>query len=328
MSSQLAAAAASEDSAPVQVTARPLSELSVTLRGSAPATVVSLNRTQVAARLAATISSIEVVVGDTVVAGATLATLDCTEYRQELARNEALLDAYQARRELADQQLARALKLLPTRNISEEQVNQRRAEFEAAEAEIVAQRAQIAISRRQVQYCTIASPFDGVVVERLSSEGAYVSPGTPVVEVLGTNRDELDSRIPVDATGSLSSSAATFQTEDAQYSVSLRTMLPLIDETSRSRRARFSFDDERPLAGTPGRLVWVTEPDAVPAHLVVSRPEGLGVYVAEGDRARFVVLPDALPGRPASTGLPPDALIIVEGRYNIVSGSRIAVNAS
>ncbi len=311
------------DAVPVSV--EPLSALAVTLSGSAPGTAVSLHHTEVASRLAGVIDSIAVEVGDRVATGDVLAELDCTEYARELARHEAQLEALEARRTLADAQLQRALKLLPTRNIPEEQVNQRRAEFDVASAEIVAQKAQVAISRRQVEHCRIVSPFDGVVTRRTASLGAYVSPGTAVAEVIDTERVEVSSQVPLGDVGQLATRPLSFRTDNGEYEVALRTLVPLIDASSRSQEARLRFAGEPAVPGTPGRVVWVADDSAVPAHLLVAHDGALGVYVADDGVARFVPLPGAVEGRAAAANLDPDTLVITLGRHAVAPGRPIVV---
>lgn len=309
----------------VRVTVRPLSDVAVTLSESAPATVVELNHARVASQLAGVVDSIEVEVGERAGAGDVLATLDCTEYRQTLARAEAQLDALEARRRLAEEQLKRALKLLPTRNISEEQVNQRRAEADAASAELVAQRAQIAIAGRQVEYCRIESPYDGIVTQRHASRGDFVSPGSPIADILDTRAVEVSTRLPLDAVSRIDGQRLVFRSGQDEYPVRLRTMLPMVDASSRSREARLQFTGEPALAGTPGRLAWESDTPAIPAYLLVERGEGRGVFVADDGRARFVVLPGALAGRPAQTDLDTQTPIVTEGRHRLEPGIAIEI---
>ncbi|MDH3637484.1 MAG: biotin/lipoyl-binding protein, partial [Gammaproteobacteria bacterium] len=126
---------------PVRVHALPLSELEVPIQYSAPATVVSLNETQISAELAARIVDIMVLEGDIVPQGATLVRLDCRDYDLGLQRAQGDLTALLAREKLARQQLKRAESLARTKNISQELLDQRRTEIEAASAEVAAQRA-------------------------------------------------------------------------------------------------------------------------------------------------------------------------------------------
>ena len=80
-----------------------------------------------------------------------------------------------------------------------------------------------------------------------------------------------------------------------------------------------------PPPGAPGRLRWRHEASALPAHLLVRRDGVLGVMVADGERARFVLLPGAREGRSVSVRLPPQTLIITRGRHGLADGDEITV---
>ncbi|GJL82114.1 MAG: MexH family multidrug efflux RND transporter periplasmic adaptor subunit [marine bacterium B5-7] len=313
---------------PLEVTVDTLASVSVVIESSAPATVVSLNRTQVAAQISGVISSIGVEVGDTVEADGILATINCADFQQILARDESQLLALVARRRLAREELDRALKLIKTRNISEEQLVQRQADFDSAVAGISAQKAQIALSRRQVSLCEIRSPFAGVVIQRPVSLGAYVMPGTPVVEVLDTNRLEVRADVPLDAIESLDRQILTFSAGGTSYPIKLRSVVPLVNEGTRSQQARLEFEGATATAGTPGRLVWTLPGLAIPAHLLVRRNASLGIFVVDGEHARFVKLIGALEGKPVQTDLAADTRIVIDGRHALEDGRKVIVEAS
>ncbi|MCZ7596505.1 MAG: HlyD family efflux transporter periplasmic adaptor subunit [Gammaproteobacteria bacterium] len=88
---------------------------------------------------------------------------------------------------------------------------------------MVAQKAQVAISRRQVEHCRVVSPFDGVVTRRAASLGAYVSPGTAVAEIIDTDRVEVTSQVPLGDVGLLATRPLSFRTDNGEYEVTLRT---------------------------------------------------------------------------------------------------------
>ena len=319
----LTSAVFAEAAAPVRVA--DLGDVAVSLEDSAPATVHSLNTTEVAAQVSGVIDAIHVNVGETVQEGSLIAELDCADYQQSLKQANFSLTALKARQRLAEQQLERAKKLLPTRNISEEQANQRQTEFDMVGAEIAAQNAAIQIARRQVSKCRIYSPFTGVVSRRISSQGAFVSPGVSVAEIIDTQRLEISARLNLDLVQKLRDQALRFVSRDQSFPVSIKTILPVVDASSRTREARLVFTGDQALAGTPGRLVWVAVPTAVPAYLVVSREGNLGIFVLDGQKARFVALPDALQGRPAEVSLPAQTKIITDGRHGLADGELVSI---
>ncbi|PKO62669.1 MAG: efflux RND transporter periplasmic adaptor subunit, partial [Betaproteobacteria bacterium HGW-Betaproteobacteria-17] len=62
----------------------------------------------------------------------------------------------------------------------------------------------------------------------------------------------------------------------------------------------------------------------VPADYLVKRAGQLGVFVVEARRARFVPLPDAQEGRPASAAaLPAEAALVTDGRFALQDGMTV-----
>jgi len=51
----------------------------------------------------------------------------------------------------------------------------------------------------------------------------------------------------------------------------------------------------------------------------------LGVFVANGNRAKFIALPLAQEGRPAPADLDPDTAVITSGRYQLQDGDTVSV---
>ena len=64
----------------------------------------------------------------------------------------------------------------------------------------------------------------------------------------------------------------------------------------RSYEVRLTFVDKKTSPGSPGRLQWTTGKGQVPAELIVRRGDDLGIFVLDGQRARFVALEGARPG--------------------------------
>jgi hypothetical protein len=69
--------------------------------------------------------------------------------------------------------------------------------------------------------------------------------------------------------------------------------------------------------------VWREAQPHLPAELLVQRAGRLGVFVAEGGKARFHPLPQAQEGRPAPLDLPPEARIATQGRHAVQDGQAL-----
>lgn len=322
----LAAIPALAQSRPPAVSARAFGEIALHPEREAYAAVISLNDSKVSAEVSARIVDIPVQVGQVVERGAVLARLDPEDYRLELERAAAALKASQARAELAQAQLARARALVEQRFISQEALNQRESEAKTIDAEVAANRAQLATARRGLEKCTVRAPFKAIVRQRLGQVGESAAPGTPLVQILDAGRMEVSAALqPADARELAQVPQTAFATQSQRYPVRLLRIVPALDPRERSQEARFAFVREGALPGTAGRVLWRTLRPHLPADLVVRRDGGLGVFVAESGRARFVPLPEAEEGRPAPADLPAAALVVTEGRLQLRPGDPISV---
>lgn len=308
------------------ITVARLADVAIPLERSAPAEVEALTRTTIASRLAAEIDSIPVETGERVAAGDVLARLDCTDFEDALAQAQATLDELEARLRLAGIRLDRIERLRRENAASADQLDEAEAERNALRANLRAQRTRVAMARRDVERCSVNAPFDGLITARTGERGAYVQPGTPLMELVSTDRLELRARLTDGDAESLKATAnAMFQAGDEQWPVSLVTVVASADTASRTREARLTFEGTPPIPGTAGRVHWTAHPRSIPADLLVRRDGALGVFTITDGRARFRSLPEAIEGRPAPTDLPADTRLAVEGRYGLGDGDRVQI---
>ncbi len=309
------------DLEPKHVVTQPLQELVIYPRRSAPATAVSLNDSEISAELTARIVSMPVRVGETVNRGQLLVSLNCEDYVLKLKQSVAVVDSALARLTLAKKQLRRVQSLIDKNNISREDLNLRQTELESARAELVSNQAERDRNALNVSRCTIRSPFDGIILERIASVGERADAGTPLIRLLDTSHLEVSAQVPVQHINTLISSSDTwFQSRDQHHSLALRIITPYVNTRSRNREVRLTFIDKAALPGTAGRLVWQDAEPHLPASLLLRRNGALGTFVANDRRAHFVPLAAALEGQPAKVSLPMESRIIVEGRYGLHEG--------
>ncbi|MEZ5584318.1 MAG: efflux RND transporter periplasmic adaptor subunit [Candidatus Competibacteraceae bacterium] len=310
---------------PVTVQAVALQQLAIHPETSAPATVVSLSDSRIGAELNAQVQDIPVRVGDVIEAGGVLARLDCTDYELAADELEARLKGTESRIDFARRQLQRADKLKQQRTVTQELLDERRSNLATLVAEREAERAGLARARRKLDQCVIRAPFQAVILQRLASVGEYVTPGSPLVRIMDVVQLEIAAPVLVGDTATLlSAERIVFRRGERDYPVRLRVLTPAIDELSRTREARLLFAADAALPGASGRLVWQAS-QAVPADLLVRRNGMLGLLLAQDGTARFQPLPEAQEGRPAAVQLPPDTLIITDGRFALNDGDPIAL---
>ncbi|WP_303289037.1 efflux RND transporter periplasmic adaptor subunit [Marinobacter sp. SS5-14b] len=136
----------------------------------------------VSARVAGTVESLQVTLGDQVTVGQALLTLS-TDGRDAVAAR------WQARiRKLeADLSAARQLK---ARNLAAE------TEILSLQSELSAARAELKAAELALEHLQPEAPFDGVVNRREVDPGALVQVGTPLFELVQVDRLKATGRIP------------------------------------------------------------------------------------------------------------------------------------
>ena len=314
-----------ENSQPRQVTTKPLLELMVYPGKSAPAQVLSLNESRISTQLSALVGSVVVKVGDKVKRGEPLAILICDDFRLQLSQVQASVVVIDARLEWLTAQLKRSEQLHSRGSLSEELLQQRQSELKVAEAERAMAITSVNVAKLNVARCEVSAPFSGVVTSRLVAEGEWITAGTPVITLLDTLRLELSAQVSVDELERLQQAKLIeFVAQGQRYPLVLRAAPEKIDSRLRQREVRFNFTANTPLPGQVGRLEWKNNIAHLPADLPVKRAGRLGVFVIEQETARFIILPDAIEGRPAPVKqLPANAHIAVEGRHSLRDGDRV-----
>ena len=314
---------------PVNVRTVPLGQVLTTPVYSAPATVVARNQPRLAAEIDARIIELPTAVGDRVRQGDVIARLDCRSYQSLLAAAEAALKRAGSQQRFAEEQLERARNLSKKKSISAELLGQRRTDLAVAAAESTARQEAVTRANIDVQNCELRAPFDAVVTERPGSVGSFVTRGSPIIGLLEIAGQEVSAALRHEQMEGVENAASlVFESNGTQHPVRLRALLPSADPVARTREARLVFDAEPPVTGSAGRVFWRGRRALLPADYLVRRKGGLGVFVMEQGRARLVGLPDAQDGRPVLIELPPDTLLISEGRQGLNDGDAVRAAAA
>jgi RND family efflux transporter MFP subunit len=314
---------------PVPVTVQPVAELLFHPERSAPAEVVPLNDARLSAEINARVLALPVKVGQQVAAGETLARLDCRDYESRLDAQHYTRKALSSRLELARTQLKRARDLRQARNISDEEVDRRETELAALQSELAAQMEAEAQAKLNLGRCEVIAPFDAVVAERLASVGDLAAPGTPLLRLVQTADAEVSARVrPAEAQAGAEAQDIEFSWLGRRYPLKLLRASPVVEPSTRTREVRLGFVGEAAPPGASGRLHWRSALAHLPADLLVRRDGRLGVFLANDDHARFVILDGAVEGQPAAAELDDAQRIVVEGRHGLQDGMTVRTDVS
>lgn len=164
----------------------------VSLNGTANALRTSL----LSSAVAGLVEEVRVETGARVTAGDLLMALDDEQAELELESARAEASEARARLDEARRRLTEARSVGAGRNIAATEVSARESEVAATEATFARLRAEE--RRRQVvlERHRIEAPFDGVVSNRASDLGEWVTPGDALLTLVDTTNLRLDFRVP------------------------------------------------------------------------------------------------------------------------------------
>jgi membrane fusion protein, multidrug efflux system len=245
-------------------------------------TLVANESITVVGELPLRLVKVHVAEGADVEAGELLFELDDAELRAELA-------ALDARRELAAKTVERQRSL-----IAEDRKALSQQSFDQAQAELRQMEAQIAALRVTLGKTRIRAPFAGTVGLRRVSEGAWVTPETPLTTLSDTARLKVDFALPERYAPTVHAGQSfRFHVEGRpqEFTGTVAALEPAIDAGTRSLRVRGVTENPDGVL-RPGAFVTVEllleetgAGVAVPAQALVPSAQGFAVFVLEDGRA-------------------------------------------
>lgn len=215
----------------------------------------------------------------------------------------AELGEIEARLRLASTNKERVNTLLPRKAISQQ-------EFDITTAEVDILGARRNTQAVEISKTEIRAPFAGRVGVRQVSEGAFVSPSTPLVTLQDVSRIKVDFPLPERYAGEVKPGQKfTFTVAGSGriYEGVVTVLEPAIEESTRSLLVRGLCAE--PMGLLPGGFAEVSltldglaNGLLVPSQAIVPSPRGQGVYLIENGRATL---------RPVEIGIRTDARVQV-----------------
>jgi RND family efflux transporter MFP subunit len=297
---------------------------------SSPAAVIALNQGNVPAQTSGVVTKLLVNVGDKVNKGETLATLDCVSNLFTQKVEAARFSQTQTQLLFNKRELKRGNKLVKQRNIGEAELDRLESGVETSRSLLNAQKAVLDMAATNVERCSIKSPYNGVVTKRIASVGEMIDFGKPVVEMLETDQLEVSAKIATsDELSFQEAKQYILDIAGEEYSVSLKSVLPVIETNARSREARFIFNKNQALAGSTGRLRWQSPLSYLPAHLLQKRNGKSGYFIVEStagkDAAKFIAVASAEEGRPVLFDGATNTKVVTDGRHSLHDGDEVEI---
>jgi RND family efflux transporter MFP subunit len=336
----LAAAQPSRGAAPVSVAVPRTASIGQELRLTG--TLTAEHSASVSPRVDGLVARLQVDAGDRVEAGATLLELDATVATLALRRAEANVAEARVRLAEARRLLDEGRRLVAERHLPKTELGRRESEAALAAAALASseavRREQAELVRRHV----LPAPFAGVVAQRLTDVGEWVSRGDPVFELVATDRVRLHVRAPQERYASLTPDAPVTVLPDAFPGTNLKgritARVPVTDPTLRTFLVRILIEDAdaRLLPGTSATAVIGL---AAQGEALIVKRDALNRY-PDGSYSVFVVVEEGgVPvarerrvriGRSASDvevleGLAPGERVVVRGNEALRSGQPVRI---
>lgn len=154
----------------------------------------------VKARVVGELMALDVREGDAVKAGQIIAKIDPTEYLAKQRQAQQQAEAARAQIEIAQRQFDNNNALVNQGFISKTALDTSQANLNAAKATYQAALSALDVASKAVEDCSVKSPLNGFVSQRLAQTGERVAPDARIVEVLDLSQFELEATLtPADA---------------------------------------------------------------------------------------------------------------------------------
>ena len=242
------------------------------------ATLQSTRTAMMSTRMAAQVRRVTVQEGQRVAAGTLLISLGDEDLQGQLKAAEtglATVEAYHRRIQALQAQKASTA-----------------VELEQVEAQVAQAQAGVTGLKANIAYTQIRAPFSGVVQSRKVSEGDFVGPGMPLLELVGDGEQELVASLSDQESKGLKPGAKVkFESEGIQGEAQITGLAPGGDQYSHKGTLRAKVLKPKGLRqGSFARILvpgLAIEGLSVPRSALVQRGELTGVFVAKEGHAEL-----------------------------------------
>lgn len=211
-----------------------------------PGTVHPSDIAIIAAKLMATIETVDVVIGEEVQEGELLISLDAGEIIAQVEQAEAALAQL-------ERNLERERALLAQNATTAEAVR-------TLEDEIRQARARLSEARTMESYTRIRAPFDGTITAKEVRRGDLASPGAHLLTLEGLGNLEVHVQVPDSLMALSTGEEVAIETEGKEHTGKLAEWSPAADPSSRTRLAKLTLPEASPLrSGQYVKVFWPAE---------------------------------------------------------------------
>ena len=243
-------------------------------------------------------------IGSRVRKGDLLAEIETPEIDQQLDQSRAELERMQANADLAGVTSNRWQALLAKHAVSQQEADQTRANYIAAQAAVDASRANVRRLEQLQSYERIVAPFDGIITARNTDIGDLIDAGSgsanprELFHMDATHKLRVYVAVPEVFSDSIHDGDSATLTQDSNPNESISGTIVrnanAIDHSTRTLNVEVDVDNSKDVL-RPGAYVFahfhlpaIGNTVTSPSNTLLFRSEGLRVGVVHGDRVQLV----------------------------------------
>lgn len=301
---------------------------------TSPGNVVAKQQAQIASRLMGFIREINVDVGQKVVAGQRLFSVDPSDIQGQVSQAGA--GQAQAQAALADARndYERFGALYKDEAIPKAQWDKIRLQYQVAQQQAAAAKAGLNTANAQMRYATLTAPFAGVITQKLANVGDLAAPGRPVLVLENPDQLQVQTQVSADVYAHLKPGTPVSLSVDGQTSTltgKIAQLVPAADPMSRTYLVKIDLPANHNLkSGTfvqVGFAVGERSGLRVPTSAVLDRAGITGVFVVDKQgiaHYRMVRVGDSSNGlTDVQSGLSAGESVVNSATANMQSGDKV-----
>ncbi len=279
--------------------------------------------------------------------GQLLAEIETPEIDQQLQQSRAELERIQANMELAGVTSARWQSLLAKHAVSQQEADQAKSNYIAAQAAVDASKANVRRLEQLQSYERIIAPFDGIVTARNTDTGDLIQAGSgsnsprELFHLAAVGKLRVYVAVPEVYADSLHDGDTVSLTQDSSPGLKIPGKIVrnanAIDHATRTLNVEVDVDNSKNVL-RPGAYIFVhfglpaeVHTVTVPSNTLLFRSEGLRVGVVRNNRVQLV--PVTIGQDYGSTvqvvsGLTPSDQVIVDPSDSLASGVEVRADTA
>ena len=299
-----------DDGSPVAVRVAPAEAMSQSGQVRVAGVVRPATRAQLGSRQTGTVDAVLVVAGEQVTEGQELLRIDARDLEAARSAAASQRDAAREAREQAVRNRERFARLYQQDLVAKVRFEEAALQAEQAAGQLEKAEAELAAAEMNLEYARLRAPFAGVVSEIITEEGAFASPGRPLLVLEDRTRLEVEAGVHQDSVDTLQPGmplSLRVKGVAAPISGRVQALLPALGDNGAGTRLRMAIE-EPPPGLLPGMIAEVLLPSrhsmetavSIPAEALLRRGQLNGVFVVTADdegvrraRLRWVSLDEA-----------------------------------